>query len=146
MQTKQKILKRLNRWLRENINDHLQVIHQGKENGQCSARERRRILPHRQTEELLQLITAHLLAPDFEDRYPDYPSFKRATQVIAENSRSASAMDAVFHLGGRSRTNFTQTVLEGLELLDADGNIRPYDSKYAEKFLKALTKSLKIRY
>lgn len=133
-------LRGLNRWLRENINDHLQVIHQGKEESVSAVLKKTKNTATQTTEDLLRLIAAHLLAPDFEDRYPDYPSFKRATQVIAENSRSASAMDAVFHLGGRSRTNLATTVLEGLELLDADGNIRPYESKYAEKFLKALTK------
>lgn len=133
-------LRGLNRWLRENINDHLQVIHQGKEESVSAVLKKTKNTAAQTTDDLLKLIAAHLLAPDFEERYPEYPSFRRATQVIAENSRTASAMDAVYFLGGRSRTNLATTVLEGLDLLDADGNVRPYESRYAEKFLKALTK------
>ncbi|MDQ3007123.1 MAG: DUF6079 family protein, partial [Chloroflexota bacterium] len=133
-------LRGLNRWLRENITERLQVIHQGKEESVSTVLKKTKNTAAQTTEDLLKLISAHLLAPDFEERYPEYPSFKRATQFIAENSRATSAMDAIYHLGGRSRTNLASVVLEGLELVDTDGNIRPSASKYAEKFLKTLTR------
>ena len=133
-------LRGLLRWLRENLTDRLQVIHQGKEESISAVLKKAKNTSAQTTEDLLKLISSHLLAPDFEERYPEYPSFKRASQVIAENSRSATAMDAIYHLGGRSRTNLASVVLEGLELLDADGNIRPYVSRYAQKFLDVLVK------
>lgn len=132
-------LRILTRWLRENLNEHLQVIYQGRKEPVSAVLKRAKSTASQTIEELLRVIASSLLAPDFEERYPEYPSFKRATQVIAENARSTSAMDAVYYLGGRSRTNLAATVLEGLELLDAEGNIRPYASRYAEKFLHALT-------
>lgn len=132
-------LRILTRWLRENLNDHLQVIYQGKKEPVSAVLKRAKSTASQTIEELLRVIASSLLSTDFEERYPEYPTFKRATQVIAENARTASAMDAIYHLGGRARTNLAATVLEGLELLDADGNIRPYESRYAEKFLQTLT-------
>jgi hypothetical protein len=132
-------LRILTRWLRDNLNDHLQVIYQGKQEPVSAVLKRAKNTASQTIEELLRVIASSLLSPDFEERFPEYPTFKRASQVIAENARTASAMDAIYHLGGRSRTNLAATVLEGLELLDADGNIRPYESRYAEKFLQALT-------
>ena len=35
-------------------------------------------------EELLRLIASHLLAPEFEDRYVDYPSFERLARPVSE--------------------------------------------------------------
>ncbi len=133
-------LRGLLRWLRENVTDKLQVIHQGKEESISAVLKKTKNTSAQTTEDLLKLISSHLLAPEFDDRYPEYPSFKRATQVVAENSRSATAMEAVYHLGGRSRTNLASVVLDGLELLDDDGNIRPYESRYAKKFLDVLVK------
>lgn len=133
-------LRGLLRWLRENMTERLQVIHQGKTQTIASVIKQTKNTSSQTLEDLLNLISSHLLAPDFEERYPEYPSFKRASQVIAENSRAASAMEAVYHLGGRSRTNLASVVLEGLELIDVDGNIRPYQSLYAQKFLDVLVK------
>lgn len=132
-------LRGLTRWLRENLNDHLHVIYQGRKEPVSAVLKRTRNTASQTIEELLRLIASDLLSPNFEECYPEYPAFKRATQIIAENARAASAMDAVYHLGGRSRTNLATTVLEGLELIDAEGNIRPYESRYADKFLQVLT-------
>lgn len=132
-------LRGLTRWLRENLKDRLQITYQGKKEPVSAVLKRTKNTASQTIEELLRLLASNLLSPDFEERYPEYPSFKRATQVIADNARPASAMDAINYLGGRSRTNLATTVLEGLELIDADGNIRPYESRYAEKFLQVLT-------
>lgn len=133
-------LRVLLRWLRENLTEHLQITHQGKKESVTAVLKRAKNTASQTTEELLRLIASDLLSPDFEERYPEYPTFKRASQLIAENARAASATDAINYLGGRSRTNLALTVLEGLELIDAEGNIRPYESRYAEKFLQVLTK------
>ncbi len=132
-------LRGLLRWLRENFSERLQITYQGKKETVRDVLKRAKNTASQTTEELLQLIASDLLSPDFEERYPSYPHFKRASQVITENARATSAMDAIYYLGGRSRTNLATTVLEGLELIDSDGNIRPYESRYAEKFLQILT-------
>jgi len=132
-------LRGLLRWLRENLTERLQITYQGKKEPVSVVLKRAKNTASQTTEELLRLIASDLLSPDFEERYPEYPTFKRASQMIADNARSASAMDAIYHLGGRSRTNLATTVLEGLELIDSEGNIRPYESRYAEKFLRVLT-------
>ncbi len=133
-------LRHLNRWLRENTTERLQITHQGREESIVAVLKKTKNTATQTTDDLLKLIAAHLLVPSFEDQYPEYPSFKRAVQFISENSRAASAQDAIHYLGGRSRTNLASVVLEGLELVDGEGNIRPSESKYAEKFLKVLTK------
>jgi len=133
-------LRVLLRWLRENLTERLQITYQGKKESVSVVLKRAKNTASQTTEELLRLIASDLLSPDFEERYPEYPTFKRASQVIAENARANSATDAINFLGGRSRTNLASTVLEGLELIDSEGNIRPYESRYAEKFLQVLTK------
>ena len=129
----------LNRWLRDRLGNHLQVIHEG------DAQLVRAILPATRSsasqtlDELIDLVSAHLLEPEFNDQYPDYPAFTRATQPITEEARPVNAMEAVRYLAGRGgRTRMVTTVLEGLNLVDEAGMVRPYDSAYASYFLKLL--------
>jgi hypothetical protein len=37
-------------------------------------------------EELINLVCTHLLSPQFDDLYPDYPKFKRLRQPITEKN------------------------------------------------------------
>ncbi len=133
-------LRRLLRWLREHLTEHLQVTYQGVTEPIGTVLARTRSTASQTIEDLLRLIAAHLLTPDFEERYPAYPAFRRLTQPVSEAARPTSAMEAIRFLAGRGRTNLALGVLEGLKLVDAEGTIRPYQSRYARCYLDLLQK------
>jgi len=131
-------LRRLLRWLREHLTAHLQVTYQGVSEPVGAVLARVRSTASQSIEDLLRLIASHLLAPEFEDRYADYPSFERLARPVSEAARPTSAMEAVRFLAGRGRTNLAMGVLEGLELVDEGGTLRPYQSRYARRYLDLL--------
>lgn len=129
--------RKLLRWLQEHLIAKLHVIYQGVDDPIQNVLTRLRSTASQNIEELIGLVSSHLFAPEFEDRYSDYPVFNRLSQLVTESSRANSAMEAIRRLCGRS-SNLGAGVLEGLGIVDAQGNIRPYDSKYASHFLQAL--------
>ena len=131
-------LRKLVRWLRDNLAHHLQVTYQGVTEPVGTVLTQTRSTASQNMEELLQLVAAHLLTPDWEERYPDYPAFTRLSQPVSESARPTNAMEAARSLAGRGRTQLVTAVLEGLRLLDDEGNVRPYDSPYASQFLDLL--------
>jgi hypothetical protein len=131
-------LRRLLRWLREHLTDHLQVTYQGVTEPVGAVLARTRSTASQTIEELLRLIAAYLLAPEFEDRYPEYPAFHRLSQPVSEAARPANAMEAIRFLAGRGRTNLALAVLEALALVDEEGTVRPYPSRYARRYLDLL--------
>lgn len=131
-------LRKLINWLRENIVNHLQIHYQGVTEPISAILKKTKSSSSVGLKDLIDLIASHLLEPEFEELYSDYPAFHRLQQPISEDARSASAMDAIRMLAGRGRTNLALAVLEGLKLLDEEENIRPHQSSYAEKFLELL--------
>ncbi|MBI4321182.1 MAG: ATP-binding protein [Chloroflexi bacterium] len=130
-------LGKLSSWLRDNLANHLQVGHQGvmRQVGDVLAGTRN--TASRTIEDLLRLIASNLLALEFEERYPQYPAFRQA-QPISEAARPTVAMEAVRFLSGRGRTNLARAVLEGLELVDDNDNVRVHQSRYARRYLEIL--------
>jgi hypothetical protein len=126
------------RWLREHMMGHLHVTYQGVSEPVGAVLPRARSTASQSIKDLLRLVAAHLLTPEFEERYPDYPAFGRLTQPVSESARSTSAMEAIRFLAGRGRTNLALAVLQGLELLDEQGALRPYGSRYARHYLDLL--------
>ena len=133
-------LRKLLRWLREHLTDHLRVTYQSVTEPVGAVLTRTRSTASQTIEDLLRLIASHLLTPDFEERYPDYPAFHRLTQPVSEQARSTGAMEAIRFMAGRGRTNLGLGVLEGLELVDAETTVRPYQSPYARCYLDLLQK------
>ncbi len=131
-------LRKLTRWLKENLRDHLQVIYQGVAQPISVALSGARSSASQSVRHLFDLVAAHLLGPHFEECYPQYPSFTGLQQPVSEAARSATAMEAVRFLAGHGRTRLARAVLEALGLVDAEGNVRPYDSPYAARFLEVL--------
>lgn len=131
-------LRQLNRWLREHMVEKLNVVYQGVDDPVRTVLTRMRSTASPTIEELIRLIAAHLLAPEFEEKFPDYPKFSRLSQPVTEIARPSTAMEAVRLLAGRSKNALAIGVLEGLGLMDAQGNIRPYASPYADHFLRLL--------
>jgi len=131
-------LRRLLRWLREHLTGHLQVTYQGVTEPVGTVLPRTRSTASQTIEELLRLIAAYHLVPEFEERYSDYPAFNRLSQPVSEAARPTNAMEAIRFLAGRGRTNLALAVLEGLELIDEEGTVRPYQSRYARRYLDLL--------
>ena len=131
-------LRRLLRWLRQHLAEHLHVTYEGVTEPVGAVLARTRSTASQTIEELLRLVAAYLLTPEFEERYADYPAFRRLSQPVSEAARSTSAMEAIRFLSGRGRTNLAQGVLEGLELVDDEGAVRPYRSPYARHYLDLL--------
>jgi len=127
----------LMRWLQEHLVEKLHIVYQGVDEPIQTVLTRMRSTASQNIEELIRLVSSHLFSPEFEDRYPDYPRFTRLSQPVTETARSNSAMEAIRRLCGRT-SNLGSGVLEGLGILDGQGNIRPYDSPYTGYFLKLL--------
>jgi len=131
--------RQLNRWLREHLVEKLRLVYQGVDEPVQAVLSRLRSTASQSVDELIRLLAAHLLAPEFAEKFPDYPKFSRLPQPVTEASRPNSAMEAIRLLAGRGRTNLATGVLEGLNLLDAQGIIRPYSSPYANRLLQILS-------
>ncbi len=129
-------------WLRENIANNLHVHHQGITKPISEALKETKSSASGNIQELIDVVASNILTPEFEDQYPDYPAFTNAQQPISEEARSNSAKEAISYLSGRGITRLGRTVLEGLELIDAEDNIRPYNSKYSNHFLEILQSKL----
>ena len=127
----------LMRWLQEHMVEKLHIFYQGVDEPIQTILTRMRSTASQNLEELIRLVASHLFAPEFADRYPDYPKFQRLSQPVTEVARANSAMEAIRRLCGRS-SNLGSGVLEGLGILDEQGNIHPYDSPYTSYFLQLL--------
>ena len=125
------------RWLQEHMIEKVHIVYQGVDEPIQTILTRMRSTASQNLEELIRLVASHLFAPEFEDRYPDYPKFQRLSQPVTETARANSAMEAIRKLCGRS-SNLGSGVLEGLGVLDGQGNIHPYNSPYTSYFLKLL--------
>src|SRR5690606_11401953 len=128
-------LKGLNAWLREHLTDHLHVTYQGVDEPVKAVLPRAASTASQTIEDLLRLVASSLLAPEFAEKYPPYPRFSRASQPVGDEAGANSAMEAIRSIAGRGRTHLATAVLEGLELLDNQGNLRPYNSRYASRLL-----------
>ena len=127
----------LMRWLQDHLVEKLHIIYQGVDEPIQSVLTRMHSTASQNVEELIRLVSSHLFSPEFEDRYPDYPKFTRLSQPVTEAARANSAMEAIRRLCGRT-SNLGSGILEGLGILDEQGNIRPYDSPYTGHILKLL--------
>jgi hypothetical protein len=131
-------LRSLVQWLREHLLEHLHVIYEGVRQPVSAMLAQVQSTESHSLEELLRIVGAYLLAPAFADKYPDYPKFTRMAQPISEAARETSAMEAVRMLAGRGTTRLGLAILDGLQLVDVEGTIRPYASPYAEHYLDLL--------
>lgn len=127
----------LMRWLQEHTIEKLHIVYQGVDEPIQTVLARMRSTASQNLEELIRMVASHLFAPEFEDRYPGYPKFQRLSQAVTEAARANSAMEAIRRLCGRS-SNLGSGVLEGLGILDGQGNIHAYDSPYTSYFLRLL--------
>ena len=129
---------RLLSWLRVNITEKLHLIYQGVDEPIQAVLTRTHSTASQTIDDLIRILGSYLFGPEFEEKYPDYPKFTRLAQPVTEAARANSAMEAIRFLCGRGRTNLAVGILEGLGILDQQGNIHPYQSPYAGHFLQIL--------
>jgi hypothetical protein len=127
----------LMRWHQEHMIEKLHIVYQGVDEPIQTVLTRMRSTASQNLEELIRLVASHLFAPEFEDRYPDYPKFQRLSQPVTETARANSAMEAIRRLCGRG-SNLGSGILEGLGILDGQGHIHLYNTPYTSYFLKLL--------
>lgn len=128
-------LRTITKWLRDNMLTAFEVTHQGVSSSVVQALEGQRT-GNLAVRDLVNEVAAIYLAPAFEERYPDYPSF--STAITASNVDQAAG-DAIRFLAGGQATQMATAVLQGLELMD-DGKVRPHQSRYAKPIFKKLDK------
>jgi len=131
-------LRRLRQWFAEHLPALLQVTYQGVTEAVREVLASLRSSASANIEDLVRIVAAHKLEPHFAEAYPEYPAFHGLREPISQSGRPVNAMDAVRALAGRQRTALATAVLDGLELLDEQGNVRPMLSRYARHVLDRL--------
>ena len=120
----------LQRWLRQRMPQGVTVTYQGTSRRMVEwAREGASMRADLSILELVNGVASTCLASHFEERYPEYPSFRGMREAVTEMSRPRMAQEAVRWLAG-TRTQAGMAVLDGLELVQ-DGQVRPRHSRYA---------------
>jgi len=126
-------LKTLVAWLRSNMLTAFEVVHQGVPKKMVEWLKGHRT-GDASVSDLLKLTGSVCLATSFEDRYPEYPTFR--VKLYATNLKQPTE-DVLRWLAGGIKNNLATAVLDGLELLDSD-KLKPHQSRYAKGVLKKL--------
>ena len=135
-------LKKLVQWLQKHMLEAFEVTYQGRAKSMTewakgkSIRDLSGLSPHETINfrDLVNIIASLCLAPNFENRAPDYPFF---SILITGNNRAQAAQDALRAIAGQNRTKQATAVLDALELLDGE-KIDPYKSKYTTFILNVV--------
>ncbi len=129
-------LKRLQKWLRENVLQAMDVTYKGVTRpfvewikGGAAPRATSSV------RDLVNGVASTCLATHFAERLPDYPTF---SILVTQASRTQAAQEAVRWLAGRLKTRQGTAVLDALDLLDGD-RVKGRGSRYAGYFLQQLT-------
>ena len=137
-------LKKLVQWLQKHMADAFEVTYQGRTKSMTewakgkSIRDLSGLSSHETINfrDLVNMVAALCLAPNFENQAPGYPFFP---VLITGNNRAQAAQDTLRAIAGQNRTKQATAVLDALELLDGD-KIAPGKSKYV-KFILEIAKS-----
>ena len=128
-------LKPLQKWLRENLAQAMEVTYKGVtkpliEWVKGSAAPRSTV----SVRDLVNAVASACLSTYFADRLPDYPAF---SILITQASRPQAAQEAVRWLAGGLKTRQGEAVLDALGLVE-DSLVKGRDSRYAGYFLMQL--------
>jgi len=133
-------LNALSRWLRENFDHAFQVAQNGESLSMAERKGQYRVQRPEASlrDQVIQLASA-MLAPIFENAYPDYPAFPRLQLSLTALPQACQA--ALRALAGGPLNQQAQSVLEGLELLKWEGGQPRFEvlqSRYAQHILAQL--------
>ena len=129
-------LKRLTTWLKDHFVDAFEIQYRGKKG---SVFEFGMFLPGNATlMELVDTVAEGLLSQWFEEKYSDYPSFRKLERTyLTKDNLATYVSDALSYLNGR-KTSQGEAILNGLVLLDQKGEINVRNSGYARWVIEKL--------
>ena len=134
-------LQKLTKWLRENMTTAFKVTYEGR------TRTLQEVIQGKvaggvsraSVRDLVNTAGATCLAPQFENKCPDYPIF---SVLITSKNREQAASEALRWIAGGVKSKQGTAVLDALNLLDGD-QLRPRQSRYATHVLDLLGKKKK---
>ncbi|EMD81932.1 DUF6079 family protein [Pacificimonas flava] len=135
-------LKAMRKWLRDKQTSAISATYKGKARtlGELAKTFSVRDRAHLKGEdtvnfrEFVNVTAGFLLAPHFEDEYPQYPVFG---SIVTDTNRRGLCTTAIKSLAGPSRPKDAVMVLDALKLLDGD-KLDPQQSPYAKKIMELL--------
>ncbi|MBL7065771.1 MAG: ATP-binding protein [Anaerolineae bacterium] len=137
-------LKRLQKWLRENSLQAVDVTYKGvtrpfvewiKGPALSSSKGGAEPRATASVRDLVNGVASVCLSTYFAEWLPDYPAF---SILVTQASRAQAAQEAVRWLAGGLKTRQGTAVLDALDLLD-DNRVKGRDSRYAGYFLQQLS-------
>jgi hypothetical protein len=130
-------LKDLQKWLRENLSQTMDVTYKGVTRpfidwikGGAAPRATGSV------RDLVNALASTCLSTYFAEELPHYPTF---SILITQATRAQAAQEAVRWLAGGLKTRQGEAVLDALDLLE-DSQVKSRDSRYAGHFLQQLTR------
>jgi hypothetical protein len=130
-------LRHLTSWLREHMTTAFEVVYQGRARSLADVVQGKTAggLSQATVRDLVNTAGSVCLAPEFEDKSPDYPVF---SVVVTRDNRDQAAQDALRWIAGSVKSKAGTAVLDALELLDGD-HLKPRASRYAKQVLDVLS-------
>jgi len=130
-------LRALTGWLREHMTTAVEVGYQGRTRTLAEVIQGK--IPggysRATVRDFVNTAGSVCLAPEFEDKSPEYPIF---SVVITRQNRAQAAQDALRWIAGSVKSKPGTAVLDALEVLDGD-QLRPRESRYAKHVLELLS-------
>ncbi len=129
-------LKGLTAWLRDHVTTAFEAGYQGRgrslaeviQGKAAAGAGRATVRDH------INAAASILLAPEFQDKSPDYPIF---SILVTRQNRDQAAQEALRWIAGGLKSKQGAAVLDALELLQGD-LLRPRDSRYGKHVIELL--------
>ncbi|WP_338472805.1 DUF6079 family protein [Niallia sp. XMNu-256] len=132
-------LKKIVKWLKENFVDVYEIVYRGK---RASVMDHGFFLPDNPDTltQIIDSVSQDLLSQWFEVKYSDYPTFKKLERsFVTRDNIHTYVKDALDYLNGK-KTNQGEAILDGLLLLDQNGNPTTRNSGYAKWVINELNR------
>ncbi|MBN1944774.1 MAG: hypothetical protein JW797_03815 [Bradymonadales bacterium] len=129
-------LRTLTTWLREHMTTAFEVTYQGRTKSLAEVVQGHLTggASRSSVRDIVNVAGSICLAPNFENKSPDYPIF---SVLITAKNRAQAASEALRWISSGKKTAQGTAVLDALSLLDGD-QLRPRDSRYAKHVLEQL--------
>ena len=128
-------LKALTNWLRDKMTTAIEVTYQGRPRWLAEVIQGKIPAgPKPSIRDVVNTAGSVCLAPHFENRAPDYPTF---SILVTRENRAQAAQEALRYIAGSVKSKQGAAVLDALELFDGDV-LKPINSRYAKQILDQL--------
>ncbi len=129
-------LRTLTTWLREHMTGAFEVTYQGRTKTLAEVVQGHLTggVSRSSVRDIINVAGSVCLAPNFENKSPDYPIF---SVLITAKNRAQAASEALRWIGGGVKSKQGSAVLDALALLDGD-QLRPRESRYAKHVIEQL--------